>query len=255
MTDSRLVRELETALDSGEIMVLYQPQVDLATNRTVAVESLCRWLHPDLGLLLPYAFIPIAEQSGLIGRLGEYMIEESVAAAAAWHRAGTPIGVAVNVSPLQLALPDFGCDLIDMVAAAGLDPTRVTLEITETVPIENLASATSALAPLRDAGMVVAIDDYGAGYSSLSRLDDLGAGELKIDRSLLQSESEATARHLSDVVEFAHDRSIRVVAEGVERAEHLQLARDLGCDRAQGFLLGRPVSQRDITSRLAKEIV
>ena len=255
MTDSRLVQELETALDEGEIIVHFQPQVDLSTNRTVSVESLCRWLHPDLGLLLPYAFIPIAEQSGLIARLGDYMIAESIAAATAWHDAGTSIGIAVNVSPLQLGLEGFGSELVAAVAAAHLDPTLVTLEITDTVPIEDLGGATSVLAPLREAGMVVAIDDYGAGYSSLSRLADLGAGELKIDRSLLQSDSELTARHLSDVVEFAHERSIRVVAEGVERAEHLQLARDLGCDRAQGFLLGRPVSQRDITSRLERELV
>lgn len=249
------MRELEASLRSGDILVQFQPQVDIRSNRTVAVEALCRWLHPDLGLLLPYAFIPLAEESGLIGRLGDLMVTESIAAARRWQELGTPVGIAINVSPTQLAIPDFGAGLLDALATADLDPWNVTLEITETEPIEDLAASMSTLAPLRHAGVVVAIDDYGAGHSSLSRLDDLGAGELKIDRSLLQNDSATTTRHLADVVVYAHERSIRVVAEGIERPEHLDRARDLGCDRAQGFLLGRPMSQREITSRLASEKV
>jgi EAL domain-containing protein (putative c-di-GMP-specific phosphodiesterase class I) len=255
MTNSRLARELAAALDNGEVILLYQPQIDLATGRTVAVEALCRWLHPELGLLLPYAFIPVAEESRLIGRIGEFVIVESLAAAASWRDAGLDVGIAINVSPSQLTSSSFGPRLADAVHESRLDPTTVTLEITETVAIENLFGATSNLDPLRAAGMVVAIDDYGAGYSSLSRLDDLGAGELKIDRTLLQSESPTNATHLTDVVAYAHERSIRVVAEGVERPEHLDRARQLGCDRAQGFLLGRPASQREISKSLLAERV
>jgi EAL domain-containing protein (putative c-di-GMP-specific phosphodiesterase class I) len=254
MNDSRLARELATALDSGEIILLFQPQVDLATGRTVAVEALCRWLHPELGILLPYAFIPVAEEGGLIGRVGELVIAEGLAAASDWRDAGHEIGIAINVSPSQLTIPTFGAALSEAVRASGLDPASITLEITETFPIEDVVGATANLDPLRAEGMVIAIDDYGAGYSSLSRLDDLGAGELKIDRSLLQSESPATAGHLSDVVAYAHDRSIRVVAEGVERPAHLDRARELACDRAQGFLLGSPMSQREISKRLTAEL-
>ena len=246
LAESRLATELSGAIDRGEIILLFQPQVDLASGKVVAVEALCRWIHQDFGLLLPYAFIPVAEASGQISRIGEFVIEEACAALQDWDIEGIALEMAINVSPLQLALPRFAQHLFDTVDRFEIDPSRLTVEITENEPITDIHAALAALHTLNDAGVVISVDDYGAGHSSLSRLDDLPARELKLDQSLVTDESTENYKHLVDVIAFAHERSVRVVAEGIETKAQLERARELGCDRGQGFLLGRPMSGRQI---------
>lgn len=250
MVDTRLGAELRTAVDRGELIASFQPQFDLASKRIVAVEALCRWLHPELGLLMPYAFIPIAEASDLIHSIGHFMVDEASAALTEWQAAGITVGVAVNVSPVQLTSTDIVDHLSALVRDTGVDPTGITLEITETSPILDLATAWQRLDALRELGVAISIDDYGTGHSSLSRLDDLKADELKIDQSLVKSDSPEVHHHLGDVVKYAHDRGIRVVAEGVETLAQLERVTSLGCDRAQGFLLGQPMSKRELEKLL-----
>ena len=248
MPESRLATELAGAIDRGELILLFQPQIDIATGSVVGVEALCRWIHPDFGLLLPYAFIPIAESSGLIASIGEFVIEESCAALQDWDIEGITLELALNVSPLQLTLPRFAQHLFDTIDSFSIEPSRLTVEITENEPISDIHAAIAVLHTLNDAGITVSVDDYGVGHSSLSRLDDLPARELKLDNSLVRDETAENFQHLVDVIAFAHERSVRVVAEGIETKEQLERARALGCDRGQGFLLGKPMSARQITS-------
>ncbi|WP_161972365.1 EAL domain-containing protein [Glaciihabitans arcticus] len=250
MVDTRLETELRGAVERGELISAFQPQFDLATNRIAGVETLCRWRHPELGLLMPYAFIPIAEASDLIHEIGRFMLDEACDAAGEWQASGKKVCVAVNVSPVQLTSDDIVDHVIELVRRLEIAPDGITLEITETSPILDLEAAAGRLKVLRRLGLCISIDDYGTGHSSLSRLDALDANELKIDQSLVKSNSAEVLAHLEGVVKYAHERGIGVVAEGVETEEQLARVKTLGCDRAQGFLLGRPMSKRDLDKLL-----
>jgi len=255
MADTRLQSELAGAVERGELIAVFQPQFDLATNRIVAVETLCRWVHPELGLLMPYAFIPIAEATDLIHSIGRFILDEACSAAREWQAAGLDLAVAVNVSPVQLTSDDIVDHVVELVRRLELTPKGITLEITETSPILDLEAAAGRLKVLRRLGLGISIDDYGTGHSSLTRLDALDADELKIDQSLVKSGSGEVFAHLQGVVTYAHERRIRVVAEGVETAEQLARVTELGCDRAQGFLLGRPVSRREVEKLILEPTV
>lgn len=244
--DSRLANELRRAVEQGELIAAFQPQYDLATEHIVSVEVLCRWLHPELGLLMPYAFIPIAESSDLIHSIGHFMIDEACSALMAWHEAGHSASVSINVSPVQLASDELVDHLLATIARTGAAPGDIVLEITETSPILDLGAARERLRTLSATGVLISIDDYGIGHSSLERVEQLGARELKLDQSLVKSEATEVRNHIAEVVAFAHARGIRVVAEGVETAEQRAFITTVGCDRAQGFLLAHPMSQRDL---------
>ena len=248
--DSRLENELRRAVDNGELIAAFQPQFDLATDRIVSVEVLCRWLHPELGLLMPYAFIPIAESSDIIHAIGHFMIDEACSALAAWQQTGHSVSVSINVSPVQLGSDDVVDHLLAAIARTGVAPNGIVLEITETSPILDLDTARERLRTLSATGIMISVDDYGIGHSSLERVEELGAHELKLDQSLVKSEATDVRHHIAEVVAFAHGRGIRVVAEGVETTEQLAFITTVGCDRAQGFLLARPMSQRDLMERL-----
>jgi EAL domain-containing protein (putative c-di-GMP-specific phosphodiesterase class I) len=253
--DSRFANELREAVQRGDLIAAFQPQFDLETNRIVSVEVLCRWLHPELGLLMPYAFIPLAESSDLIHAIGRFMTHEACTAVAAWRAAGQRVTVSINVSPVQLGSDEFVENLFAEMAAAGVIPSDIVLEITETTPILDLEPAQARLRTLQNAGVAISVDDYGIGHSSLFRLELLRADELKIDQSLVKSESTEVRAHMAGVIEFAHARGIRVVAEGVETAKQLDAVTALGCDRAQGFLLARPMSQRELAQRFDQMVV
>ena len=245
-SDSRLAAELRRSVEHGELIAAFQPQFDLATDRIVSVEVLCRWLHPELGQLMPYAFIPIAESSDLIHLIGHFMIDEACTALAAWQQAGHSASVSINVSPVQLGSDDLVDHLLAAIARTGVAPGGIVLEITETSPILDLETARGRLRTLSETGIMISVDDYGIGHSSLTRVEQLGARELKLDQSLVKSEATEVRNHIAEVVAFAHERGIRVVAEGVETAEQRAFITTVGCDRAQGFLLAHPMSQRDL---------
>lgn len=249
--EERLVHDLWGATERGEIVAHYQPQVDLSTGRIVAAEALARWRHPELGLIPPTVFIPIAEETAIIHSLGRFMIESVLHTVASWLHRGIDLEVSVNVSANQLTTLEF-YDLLDAdLGRLHLAPRSVTIEITESYPILDTPSIAVRLNKLRERGLGISIDDYGVGYSSLQQLERMPATELKIDQSLVQDDSVQALALMTAVVELAHWRGLRVVAEGVETPEQLERVRELECDRAQGYLLGKPMPQEELEALVA----
>lgn len=244
-----LSAELDVALVGGQLAAVFQPQISLDSGRIVAVEGLCRWQHPTLGFISPERFIPLAESTGAIHEIGRFMIEECIAAADHWGDLGSRIEMSVNISPLQLTTA-FAEELSDRWRRRELPVHSLTLEITESLPVTDLEASVSRLTSLRDAGIGISLDDYGTGHASSDQLDRLPVTEVKLDRSLIQNRAALPAGEISDVVALAHRRELRVVAEGIENDEQLDFARDVGCDRAQGYLLGRPVPAEQIAELL-----
>jgi EAL domain-containing protein (putative c-di-GMP-specific phosphodiesterase class I) len=241
-----LQAELIGAVDRSEIAVFYQPQIDMVTEDIVAAEALSRWIHPTHGVLPPKAFIAEAERSELIHEIGAFMLDSGCRDVADWHEKGYGIEVAVNVSALQLGTVSFFEHLIHNLAELKLVRHSITVEITESRAITNLADAAARLMDMRDLGVDISIDDFGTGFSSVAQVLSLPATELKIDRSLVQGDPALTRQTLTTVIELAHDRGLRVVAEGVETTEQFERVRELGCDRCQGYLIGRPTSHDEI---------
>lgn len=251
MSEAGLKLDLSSALERGQLFAHFQPQQDLATGRIVSVEALCRWRHPVLGLLSPSMFIPLAEESGVIHDIGIFMLEQSYSAAIDWQRNGMHLEISVNVSATQLTTADFSDRVLRTVRQSPLPPRTLTVEITESVPILDLALVVSRLKLLRESGLGVSIDDFGTGHTSVSQLDDLPVTELKLDQSLVQSESDSVIAELARLLDYVHERDIRVVAEGVETFSDLDRVRHMGCDRAQGYLIGAPMARDDLESLLA----
>jgi EAL domain-containing protein (putative c-di-GMP-specific phosphodiesterase class I) len=249
--EDRLVSDLPGAVKRGEIVAYYQPQIDIRSGRIVAVESLARWFHPELGMLSPLVFIPIAEEFGLIDELGSFMIDEACRLAIELDKRGLEVDIAVNVSALQLAAPEFFTTLEDCLAESNLRPGALTLEITESRFIVARPKVSARLQRLRDRGVSISIDDFGVGHSSVEQVLALPANELKIDRAVVQDEAATNGVLLATIVGLVRDRGLRTVAEGVETEAQLQRVRDLGCDRAQGYLIGEPMPRSDLDLLLA----
>jgi EAL domain-containing protein (putative c-di-GMP-specific phosphodiesterase class I) len=245
-----LAADLDGAVLRGEIVAVYQPQVDMHSGRIVGVEALARWNHPDYGPISPATFIPIAEEHELISEIGDFMIDEGCRCASEWNSLGHRVDVAVNVSAAQLLTLDFLDRVSHNLARFGLAPDRIVIEVTESLPVVDRPGVAERLYLLRDLGLGISIDDYGTGYSSLERFATVPATEIKLDQSLIQDEADA-AHVLSDAVEEAHAMRVRVVAEGIETDDQLERARALGCDRAQGYLFSRPVGEADIVRLLS----
>ena len=247
-----LAAELRSALDTRLLQVHYQPKSDVATGRTVGVEALVRWFHPERGFVPPDEFIPLAEHTGLINPLTEQVFDQVFAQLQLWHQAGQELNAAVNVSAGTILANDFVDGLRARIAAAGLPPQALTLEITESQVMADPERAAAVLQALRDIGVRISIDDFGTGYSSLSQLKRLPVDELKIDRSFVfgMTEDSDDAVIVRSTVELAHNLGLQVVAEGVEDlATWNELAR-LGCDLAQGYYLSRPLPPEDLTAWL-----
>ena len=242
----RLERELRQALERGEFVLHYQPQLELATGRFVGVEALVRWNHPERGLVPPGEFIPAAEANGLIRPLGAWVLREACRQAKAWRERGWDLSVAVNLSPAQLRHSQFLPVIGDALAAAGLEPARLELEITEGVLMENFEQKGDGfLRGLTADGVRLALDDFGIGYSSLAYLKHLPVKTIKIDRSFVRDlgqDPDALAL-VRAIVTLGHSLRKRVVAEGVENATQLALLRELGCDEAQGYYIARPLER------------
>ena len=242
-----LQTDLQQALVRGELRLLYQPVIDLATKTFVGAEALIRWEHPVRGLLSPGAFIPMAEETGLIVPVGRWVLEEACRQAAKWQRllpSSTHFTVAVNLAVRQLEQPD----IVDQVAAVlretGLEPHRLELELTETAVINQAESTIGAIAALKTLGVRLAIDDFGTGYSSLSYLQRLAVDTVKIDQSFTRelAHGSATTPIVQAVVMLAHALEMSVTVEGIETAEQLALVTALGCNSGQGYYFSRPCS-------------
>ena len=245
--------ELRRALARSELFLQYQPQMDLATGRIFAVEALIRWRHPERGLVAPGDFIPLAEETGLIGPIGDWTLREACRQNKAWQDAGLPsIVVSVNVSARQFQEKDW----VERVAAAlsesGLEARYLELELTESMIMEDVQQAVETMHRLEQLGVHLAIDDFGTGYSSLASLKRFPVGRLKIDRSFVQDlpddgDDAAIARA---VISLAHSLQLRVIAEGVETREQIDFLREAGCDEIQGFYLSRPIDPRALQAIL-----
>lgn len=240
----RMVDGLRRAITQGELALHYQPQIG-ADGRMVGAEALARWHSPQSGDVLPAAFIPLAEETGLIHALGEWTLREGCEQLAAWERDGVPfIGhLSINVSPWQLARPNFVSRLRDIVAASGVDPHRIMLEITESAVLYDVGETVAKLKELRPLGVRVALDDFGTGYSSLSIIKDLPLDAIKIDQSFVRNLGDGATMHLIRViVAIGHELGLDVVAEGVETEADLESLRGLGCTILQGYLFCRPLA-------------
>jgi diguanylate cyclase (GGDEF)-like protein/PAS domain S-box-containing protein len=235
---------LRRALEREELRMHFQPQVDLATGKVIALEALLRWEHPQRGMISPATFIPVAEDSGLIVPVGQWALRAACREAAGWAAAGLgEVKVAVNLSARQFWRGSVTEAVRAALAESGLPPSRLELEITETVVARDLQQVMLSLEQLRRMGVGVAIDDFGTGYSSLAYLRSLPIQKLKIDRSFIQgipADPEATAL-VGEIVRLAHVLSLTVVAEGVETAEQARYLRGAGCEAMQGFLFARPL--------------
>ncbi|MFF1876393.1 EAL domain-containing protein [Leifsonia sp. NPDC058230] len=254
MTGAReqLAADLLQAVRRHEIVPVVQPQIAVATGAVVGVEFLSRWRHPELGQVPPAVFIPLAEMSDAIHQLGRLMIRACCRFGASWQKRGTDLDVAVNVAPSQLATTSFYDALRDEIEESGVDPRRLTLEVTEATEIDDPATVAARLDALRELGIVISIDDFGTGHSSAGRAVELHATELKLDRRLV--EAEGGDRVVEAAIVFAHERGMRTVGEGVETPEQLTRLRALGCDRAQGYFIAEPVSEDDFERWIAQRL-
>ena len=238
-----LIGELRGAVDRGEFVLHYQPKMALPDRRIYGVEALARWQHPTRGLLPPGEFLPLLESSGLIQPFTKWVLLTAAHQAAAWRQAGMPLTVAVNMSTRSLLSPALPAGVLSILAGADLPPSLLELEITETAIMTNPDLAAHVLAQLRARGVDVSIDDFGAGYTSLAFLRVLPVTALKIDRSLVTGMLEnACDRAVAEaVVDLGHRLGLRVIAEGVETEQLLDVLADVGCDRAQGYAIARPM--------------
>jgi diguanylate cyclase (GGDEF)-like protein len=231
---------LRAAIDNGDIEPVFQPLVSATTGQLQGVEALARW-HPSSGSVSPEIFIPLAERTGLIDRLGTQMLQKSIGAVSSWNE----INLAVNVSPIQLCNPGFALELIALLKQEDFDPDRLTLEITEGVLMSNPDQARRAIRALRKIGVRFALDDFGCGYASIGALRQFGFDRMKIDRSLVSAiDQESNGMEiLKATISLASALRIPVTAEGIETTRQFEILRDTGCDQLQGFLVGEPMTQ------------
>jgi diguanylate cyclase (GGDEF)-like protein/PAS domain S-box-containing protein len=240
-----LEAELRKALETNSLELHYQPQYDLTSNALVGVEALLRWNHPTLGAISPARFIPIAEESGLIVPIGTWVLNEACRQNAEWQRAGiAPHHVAVNVSSMQFERSDLVETVGQALGASGLEPRWLELELTESLVMRDVTDTIRQLERVRELWIAVAVDDFGTGYSSLAYLQRLPLDTLKIDRAfVMELRSERNTLPLvRALVTLAHGLGMRVVAEGIETTNQLEMLRDLACNIGQGFLLARPMA-------------
>ncbi|XAS64282.1 EAL domain-containing protein [Micrococcaceae bacterium Sec5.8] len=238
----RLETDLRGAAERGELRVQFQPQIDVATHEIVSAEALVRWQHPELGLLSPGEFIPLAEDSNLIAEVGAHVLKQSCRAGAHWRAAGYSIEIAVNVSAVQLGGTGFPAFVRDTLASTGFPAAALTLEITESQAMSESTVNEENLRELRSAGVGISVDDFGTGYSSLAQLHRLPVTEVKIDRSFIaRLAADEPSGFVAGIVGLGQGMGLRVVAEGVELPEQLEALRAMGCERAQGFLFSKPV--------------
>jgi EAL domain-containing protein (putative c-di-GMP-specific phosphodiesterase class I) len=232
-------------MERGEFSLNYQPQLDLVSGEISGMEALIRWENPELGVLAPQDFIPVAEDTGLIVPIGDWVLRHACAQAKAWRDAGVPLQrIAVNVSAIQFRQPDFPKRVGQALEQVGLEPAVLEIELTEGVLINDLDNAIKRLGQLKALNIQIAIDDFGTGYSSMSYLKHLPIDRLKIDRSFIRHiNTNANDRAIATaIIAMAENMNLRVTAEGVEEEGQLTFMETLRCDEVQGCYISRPLS-------------
>jgi diguanylate cyclase (GGDEF)-like protein len=251
--------ELRLAVAKGALAVFYQPYIDLKTGGLIGAEALIRWPHETRGMISPGDFIPLAEETGLIVPLGRWILEQACHQARKWHErfpSRAPMMLSINVSPIQLAQPDFAKEVGRILRTTGVRPESITLEVTETALVEDTDLSSRALHDLKALGVKLAIDDFGTGYSSLNYLQRMPFDVLKIDRSFVNKidrggDEFALCR---TIVELARTLSLKTVAEGIELSAQAEVLSRLGCDVGQGFLFARPVPETELTRMIVSSM-
>jgi EAL domain-containing protein (putative c-di-GMP-specific phosphodiesterase class I) len=251
VTRLELRSQLEGALERDEFVLVYQPIVELATENIVGVEALLRWHRPGAAVVGPVEFIPYSEQTGLIVPIGRWVLHEACRQAERWARGRpgrTPLRIAVNISPRQLQDPGLLTDVSHALAESGLDPSALTLEITEGVFIRDMDDALERLRALKQLGVSLALDDFGSGFSSLGHLSRMPIDLLKLDRAFIAELGTQHERGLvSGVIHLAQSLGIDTVAEGVETPEQVRELRAAGCAFAQGYFFAKPLDASRVT--------
>ena len=254
---AELLADLRQAVARGQLELFWQPKVDARSLQITAAEALLRWHHPRRGMISPSVFIPLAERHGLIGSIGNWVIDDATRQAAVWRGQGLRMRVAINISPDQMRQDDLVDRLQAALARHQLQPGRFTCEITESVAMEDTLVTQRSFERLRRAGLHVSIDDFGVGQASLSYLRRLPAAELKIDASFVHDlgQSEDARSIVDAVVKLAHALGLKVVAEGVETERQRDLLVQLDCDELQGYLFAKPMAaaQLAVWAQLADE--
>jgi diguanylate cyclase (GGDEF)-like protein len=251
-----LENSLRRALERDEFILHYQPQADIATRKITGVEALVRWQHPELGVVSPAEFIPLAEETGLMVPLGEWVLRTACAQHRRWQQAGFPqLSMSVNLSLRQFRQSNLPGMVEQVIAETGVDPTCLELELTESAVMMNTENAVTTLRKLRALGIRIAIDDFGTGYSSLNYLKNLPIDTLKIDRSFMRdaATNPVDAAIVQAIITLAHSLNLKVKAEGIETQEQLDFLRQLRCDEIQGYLLSRPLPAEAFEQLLSEE--
>lgn len=247
-----LLGELDLAIDQGEVWLAYQPQYDIRENRIIGAEALARWTHPKKGPISPSEFVAAAESNGRIAKLSDFVLDRAISSGAAINRRRIVFQVAVNLSARLLADRELLTRIKAMLETHGLQPSHLTLELTETATLQDAESGLATLSAMRELGIRIAIDDYGTGLSTLDYLKRIPATEIKIDQSFIKSMrvNRSDLLMVQSTIALAHSLGRTVVAEGVEDQQCLDDLRQLGCDVAQGFAIGRPMGVRELVQRL-----
>lgn len=250
----QLTNQLRKAIEKEEFVLHYQPKFDIRKDELVGVEALIRWNHPFNGFLTPDKFIPLAEETGLIVRIGDWVLRSACRQAKEWLDAGYPIKMSVNISGYQFHHDDIVSRVKKTLSDTGLPPQYLNLEVTESLPLVDFESSVTKLHQLRDLGVRISLDDFGTGYTSLNYLRKLPFDVLKIDKSFIRQvmEDEFHSSMVFSIITLAHILGKRVVAEGIETEEHLKFLQTVDCDEAQGFLLSRPKPAEELERLLLR---
>lgn len=256
MNRLKLEAELRRALENNEFRMYYQPILSLKDGKIIRLEALIRWFHPERGIVPPLEFIPVAEETGLIIKLGEWILRTVCLQIKAWHDAGHPeLGMAINFSAKQFQQANLADLIKNTIEETGADPSKIELEITETVAIQDIELSIKILKKLKLLGISISIDDFGVEYSSLSNLKHFPIDSLKVDRTFIRDipdNADDTAITRA-IIALAHSLGLKVVGEGVEGHDQLKYLRDTGCDEAQGYLFCHPLPADEITNVLGKK--
>ncbi|MDH5692363.1 MAG: EAL domain-containing protein, partial [Gammaproteobacteria bacterium] len=253
MRSLALVGELRHAIENEELILHYHPKIDLKTNECVGVEALVRWEHKERGLLMPDLFIPIAERTGLIATLSQWVLENAMDQIATLNQNGFELDVSINLSAQDIQDPLLPEQIQKLIRKTGIDSSNVVLEITESTLMTDVQKAMEILSLLKKMGLKLAIDDFGTGYSSLEYLKKLSVHELKIDKSFVceMSTDENDAVIVRSIIDLAHNLGLNVVAEGVENRDSLDLLEMLSCDTVQGFYFTKPLDLESLLKFLS----
>jgi EAL domain-containing protein (putative c-di-GMP-specific phosphodiesterase class I) len=248
-------KNLRLALEREEFFLVYQPQMEIESGKITGFEALIRWQHPEMGLVPPDRFIPVAENNGLILPIGEWVLRTACAQARKWQDAGLPaVPVAVNVSAVQFRQESFCALVRKVLQETGLPPQYLELELTESVLMSNADVTLSVLQELKEMGMKLAIDDFGTGYSSLSYLRQFPVDKLKIDKSFIRDAVEGCgdAAITTAIISMSKSLRLKVIAEGVETEAQLFFLREHRCDEIQGYYFSKPLSADEATAKLQR---